>query len=336
MKKDVLFVVFCVFVCVCVESAYAGPRPGTWFSDVDFPPGVWREILWNCEEGVPGNMLEADSKGCYAFYGAVLETVELVSQGEFMSVYRTRYDGGELVLVNEAQNPWYSESDAADSFVFELGETFVETSKGTNGRDSFVLHSSGELSGFPGVRVTLQANTYPVEPVWTLSGDGSCTISGGLAWAQVTITAPPPPPMVMDIKPGSCENPVNVKSRGVLPVAVLGSSALDILEVDPASARMLGVSPLRWSYEDVGTATDSSGEESIYDCERPLPDGLDDLVIKFDWQEILAVLESQQELNDGDILFLTLTADLLEGKGSIEASDLVTILKRGKDKQDKR
>ena len=37
----------------------------------------------------------------------------------------------------------------------------------------------------------------------------------------------------IDIKPGSCPNPINVKSKGVLPVAVVGNSSFDVTQVDP-------------------------------------------------------------------------------------------------------
>ena len=36
----------------------------------------------------------------------------------------------------------------------------------------------------------------------------------------------------VDIKPGSEGNPVNLKSRGVIPVAILGSGAFDVHDVD--------------------------------------------------------------------------------------------------------
>ena len=37
---------------------------------------------------------------------------------------------------------------------------------------------------------------------------------------------------LIDIKPGSDINPVNLKSKGVIPVAILGSDVFDVLDVD--------------------------------------------------------------------------------------------------------
>jgi hypothetical protein len=57
----------------------------------------------------------------------------------------------------------------------------------------------------------------------------------------------------VDIKPGSCPNPLNVKSKGVLPVAILGTEDFDVGMIDPTSIMLAGVSAIRSSYEDVAT-----------------------------------------------------------------------------------
>ena len=62
--------------------------------------------------------------------------------------------------------------------------------------------------------------------------------------------------VAIDIKPGSCPNPFNLDSRGVLPVAVLGGADFDVASVDPATLRLEGVAPLRWAREDVATPVD--------------------------------------------------------------------------------
>ncbi|MFC1675564.1 LamG-like jellyroll fold domain-containing protein [Planctomycetota bacterium] len=71
--------------------------------------------------------------------------------------------------------------------------------------------------------------------------------------AETTLEIVPKPALqvVVDIKPGGCPNPLNVKSRGILPVAILGSADFDINEIDPTSIQLAGVRPLRSSYEDV-------------------------------------------------------------------------------------
>jgi len=55
----------------------------------------------------------------------------------------------------------------------------------------------------------------------------------------------------IDIKPGSDPNSINLKSKGVVPVAVLTTSCLDATTVDPDTVLFAGASPVRWTIEDV-------------------------------------------------------------------------------------
>jgi hypothetical protein len=125
----------------------------------------------------------------------------------------------------------------------------------------------------------------------------------------------------IDIKPGSCPNPLNTGSKGVLPVAALGMADFDVREIDVSSVTLEGVEPLRWNYEDV--ATPFPGE--LCDCWTEGPDGYDDLTLKFDNQEILDALG---EVQDGDKIELTLTGNLLDGT-EMTGSDCVVIIDRG-------
>lgn len=61
----------------------------------------------------------------------------------------------------------------------------------------------------------------------------------------------------IDIKPGSCPNSINLKSNGVVPVAVettddwTGFDDFDATTVDPASVVFAGAMPVHWAIEDV-------------------------------------------------------------------------------------
>jgi hypothetical protein len=57
--------------------------------------------------------------------------------------------------------------------------------------------------------------------------------------------------VLLDIKPESCPNPINTKSKGVLPVAILGTGDFDVTDIDVASISLEGVDPIRSSVEDV-------------------------------------------------------------------------------------
>lgn len=126
----------------------------------------------------------------------------------------------------------------------------------------------------------------------------------------------------VDIKPGSCPNPLNVNSKGVLPVAILGTEDFDVEEIDPGSILLEGVSPLRWSYEDVATPYDETGCE---DCTEAGADGYPDLTLKFDTQEVVAALGA---VTDGECIELTLTGNLYSGI-EFSGGDFVKIIKKG-------
>lgn len=134
-------------------------------------------------------------------------------------------------------------------------------------------------------------------------------------------------PVFVDIKPGSCPNPLNLKSKGGLPVAILGTEDIDVTTIDPATIRLSregieeGVSPLRWAYEDA--ATPFEGE--LCDCHDLNGDGYMDLTLKFDTQELVATLSLEAEA--GNTIPLILTGNLKEEEGgtAIKGSDCVRI-----------
>jgi hypothetical protein len=134
---------------------------------------------------------------------------------------------------------------------------------------------------------------------------------------EVTITVVSIIEVGFDIKPGSCPNPFNTTSKGVLPVAVLGSEVFDVTTVDPATIRLT-----REGYEDV--ATPFEGE--LCACHDLNGDGYVDLTLKFKTQEVKDLLELDDQV--GNTIPLIVTGNLMEDAGgtSIEGSDCVWVL----------
>jgi len=129
--------------------------------------------------------------------------------------------------------------------------------------------------------------------------------------------------VAVDIKPGRCPNPLNLASKGILPVAILGSEGFDVSQIDAASVRLAGVAPIRSSYEDVATPV-SDGNEC--DCTTEGPDGYTDLTLKFRTQEIVEELvNAQGELADGEVLVLTLMG-VLSDQTPIEGADCIVLV----------
>jgi hypothetical protein len=124
----------------------------------------------------------------------------------------------------------------------------------------------------------------------------------------------------LDIKPGSCPNPFNFKSNGVLPVAVLGGEGFDVASIDPSSIGLEGVSPLRWSYEDVGAPVAADADSC--DCSEGGPDGYEDLTLKFRRRELVAAIGPATH---GEEMVLTLTGAFADS-GSFRFQDCIVVL----------
>lgn len=153
----------------------------------------------------------------------------------------------------------------------------------------------------------------------------------GTEWALLTlqkVTIIPVISVYVDIKPASWPNPLNPKSKGVLPVAVCGTEEFDVTTIDPTTIQLTiegveeGVMPLRWSYEDV--ATPYTGEP----CGGHAlgGDGYLDLTLKFGTQDVVNTLG----LYDfkGETILLILTGNLKEEFGGtpIQGQDCTWIL----------
>jgi hypothetical protein len=135
-----------------------------------------------------------------------------------------------------------------------------------------------------------------------------------------------------DIKPGSCPNPINLKSKGIIPTAIVGTSSFDVTQVDPASLLLEGVSPLRWAYVDATSPFEPTAgkQDCNEDCEELCPDGSLDLVLNYDSQEIIATFA---DVEDGECLVLHITGNLKDEFGGtpIVGEDVALILKKGKN-----
>lgn len=333
MKKIAFIFCVCLIGISLVAPANAQPITGTYASrNGDFDAGTWKELLWGGAEGAPGNEIQAEGD-CYVFEGALLENVELMSTQSgtpsFVE-YLTFYGNGTLELPNAAPCPWFNDEDLSASFMAELGRTVVVTKKylldhNPTGEISFILASFGEFPDYEGYKVEVIAY-YRGEPTFDELGNPVAFMTDDLEFAKIIITGPDAPETVdvpVDIKPGSCPNPVNVKSKGVLPVAILGTADLDVTTIVPDSIQLNGVNPIRWALEDVATPYEPFiGKINAFDCNEDGADGYMDLTLKFDKQEIVNTFG---EVNDRDIIILQLTGELDDGT-LINGEDVIIVI----------
>jgi hypothetical protein len=132
-----------------------------------------------------------------------------------------------------------------------------------------------------------------------------------------------------DIKPGSCPNPINGKSKGVLPVAVLGTDELDVTLINTASLRIgTGMSndvayPIRHSYEDV-SAPFIGNVVNCLSCSEDGPDGYLDLTLKFSTQEVFSIIGN----TSGDITLIIRGS--LTDETEFEGEDIVITVPKKK------
>ncbi|MGB2863336.1 MAG: hypothetical protein WBC05_08430 [Sedimentisphaerales bacterium] len=107
--------------------------------------------------------------------------------------------------------------------------------------------------------------------------------------------AAPAQDLIIDIKPGSDQNSINLKSKGVVPVAVLTTDDFNAATIDPATALFAGAEPVRWKLEDVDD------------------DGDDDLMFHFKTQE----LDLDQDSTEATLKAELLTEVMVSGTDEV-------------------
>lgn len=126
-------------------------------------------------------------------------------------------------------------------------------------------------------------------------------------------------PVTFDVKPGSCPNPFNPKSNGVVTATVLGMEDFDATQVSVGTLRIGGFAvPVKVRVADVGSYAGDNGNP----CMDTTPDGYADLALQFDAQDIAAVMGP---VTKRDAVTLRLTGRLLDGT-AIEGEEVVTIV----------
>jgi probable HAF family extracellular repeat protein len=185
-----------------------------------------------------------------------------------------------------------------------------------------------------------------------VSADGQRIVGAGInpAGSSETWLATIPAPIMfvlsLDIKPGACPNPLNIRpgpkdmwmpgeetptaakvapngpKRPIirLPAAILGTVEFEVADIDPASITLEGVAVLHWNIEDVSTPVSEGAEEC--DCTDEGADGYQDLTLKFDKS---LVIEALGEICVGDTIPLMITGELTDGT-PFEGTDCVVIV----------
>ena len=141
----------------------------------------------------------------------------------------------------------------------------------------------------------------------------------------------------LDLKPGSCPNSYNRNSHGVLPTALVGTEDFDVSLVDIASLRI-------WRVDGVGgelaphegppgphtvvddVATPFEGQEC--DCHDLTGDGVDDLLMHFETDQVVPILELN-DLPAGALVPLAISGNLTGGASFVSPSDCLRLVPPG-------
>ncbi|HVM59223.1 MAG TPA: HYR domain-containing protein [Verrucomicrobiae bacterium] len=136
----------------------------------------------------------------------------------------------------------------------------------------------------------LGTRTVTCTAVDAASNTATCTFN-------VVITGPEQ--VVIDIAPGVCPNILNTTQGGMLQVAVVGSSSLNVSNIIPASVTLNGV------LANTNSSIADVAAPFVYTegCPKRHHDGIPDLVVEFDVTDLVSSLG---KVKNGEVKVLTL------------------------------
>lgn len=171
------------------------------------------------------------------------------------------------------------------------------------------------------VTITVPEGTAPGEYKFDL-----CLVGDGAEYARTSVTITVPDQNIsvaFDVHPGSCPNPIQLRRNGVIPTAILGSSDLDIQNIDVSTVTLEGVSPVGYAYSDVATPFDPIMDKPLESsaCHTLGSDGYEDLTLRFNAQEIIGTFG---DVSSGDVIKVKIRGKMLDGS-DFEGEDVIII-----------
>jgi hypothetical protein len=293
--------------------------------------GTWVETFGPAGPGQPGAELAAEADDATQWMlGGVFIVVAATGtdNGDGTITYTTDYlnemdPGASSVALAEAATLW---GDAATftNLVITV-EATIDMATGQYLGGIFYGGGDGDVGGIH-YRILMNGTLNETGIIEDPPGH-----EGTVDYLEVSIFCDPTDP-TLDIKPGSCPNPLNRRSMGKLPVAIIGTTSFDVAMIDIGSLHLSradgiggSVAPLegpRGPYttiEDVGTPF--CGE--VCDCHELEGDGIDDLSMKFSSSEVTETLELN-DVENWSIVELVVSGALVDGT-EFSVSDCVRV-----------
>ncbi len=144
--------------------------------------------------------------------------------------------------------------------------------------DFFTVNDTGMLTGTYADGTVISLVFSSEAPIWLKDTSGADAME-----------------VQIDIKPGSEQNSINLKSKGVVPVAVMATEDFFVDMIDLGTVDFAGAEPVNWSFEDVDE------------------DGKDDIIFHFRTQE----LDLDQNSTEAMLTALLLNGDEISGTDEV-------------------
>ncbi|MBI2844634.1 MAG: DUF3466 family protein [Armatimonadetes bacterium] len=182
----------------------------------------------------------------------------------------------------------------------DLGQIVGMSAKSIYGDYRAVLwDTDGRVIALPGLPNGYSSEAYSINNNGEIVGyanrmeDGRL-VSHPVLWESSVVTT-----VSIDIKPGSEKNVINLRSHGVVAVAVLSNTDFNALAIDPALLSLAGA-PVR-----IGS---NSGKPQVH-CQDINSDGKPDLVAHFNTEDLQLTVGDQSATLEGE----TFTSTMIEG-----------------------
>lgn len=260
-KNQVKSRFFTILLCILTVLLCAAPR--SWAGDYN---GGVHDIISDEDHLNIGTTASGTIVNLYAF----ITNDVIVGPDSFLNIYRGNV-GGNVIVNPSAVVTVYGTNFAVDSVLLDPSATY------------FTVQSSNAktLTGYYG-------NQSEINLLFTNYSN-----------SDITIYLTPPISTVkqvkIDIKPGSNPNSINLKSKGVVPAAVLTDGDFNADSVDPTTVEFAGIEPVRWTLCDVDD------------------DGDLDMLFHFKTQE----LELDENSTEATLMGKTLNGDDIEGTDEV-------------------
>jgi hypothetical protein len=215
--------------------------------------------------------------------------------GSVVNIYDCVFGAGSLLMVTTNDNP--NQPDANVTF---YGTEFAVNGVAVDPAETQVFLPDNVLSGLNANGEYFELSVQCLE-LWDAQGPIQWKVN--LAW----LGGPSVIDVIVDIKPDSAENTINLGSMGVIPVGILSTADFDATEVDPWTVELAGA----------GVAVRGKGSKLLSSIKDLNGDGLMDLEVKVETENL-----DPGTFQDGAANLIGQTYDGLE----IQGQDSITIV----------